>query len=202
MIRFLYADQLGRHGRLAAGMFRDRTAQFSDRLAWALPLDEAGCERDLYDGANPLYLIAEAADGSHLGSLRFLPTTGATMVNDHFRPLIGGGTIRSPLIWEATRFCIAPGAPRATSAGLMAAAAVLGRRAGLTHVLGVFGAPMLRVYRGIGWLPEVLGRDAETCVGLWDFADPPLDRLCRKASLDAARLGAAADRDLGPPVPA
>jgi N-acyl-L-homoserine lactone synthetase len=204
MIRFLYADRLHRYPTLAEGMFRDRTRQFRDRLAWEVPIDETGVERDLYDRANPLYLIAECAAGGHLGSLRFLPTTGPAMVNDHFRHLIGGGTLVSPLIWEATRFCIAPGAPRETSAALMAAAAFMGRRAGIGHAVGVFAPAMIRVYRSIGWPVEILGQDADTCVGLWHFADAPVTRLCRRAGLDAEALEAAARRDLAgaAPVPA
>lgn len=200
MIRFLYADQLQRHPTLASTMFRDRTRQFRERLAWEIPLDESGCERDLYDRANPLYLIAEDMAGRHLGSLRFLPTTGPTMVNDHFRHLIGGGTLVSPLIWEATRFCIAPGAPKSTSAALMAAAAVMGRKAAITHALGVFAPAMIRVYRAIGWPVEILGQDDETCVGLWHFAEAPVARLCRRAGLDVEALDAAALRDLAGPL--
>ena len=32
---------------------------------------------------NPLYVIWEIPDGSHGGSMRFLPTSGRTMVHEH-----------------------------------------------------------------------------------------------------------------------
>ena len=34
MIRFIYADQLSLYPLLAESMFRDRAAQFKDRLDW------------------------------------------------------------------------------------------------------------------------------------------------------------------------
>ena len=58
--------------------------------------------------------------------MRFLPTTGDTMVNDHFCHLTGGVRIASPLIWECTRFCLAPEAP---TGGSSAALMLGGRRA-------------------------------------------------------------------------
>ena len=59
---------------------------------------------------NPLYIIWEDADGRHGGSMRIMPTVGRTMTNEHFLHLTDGVRIASPLIWECTRFCLAPGA--------------------------------------------------------------------------------------------
>jgi len=84
MIRYLYADQLSQFPKLADSMFKARADQFKTRLGWDVTVDENGHERDQYDDVNPLYLIWENADGSHGGSLRLLPTTGRTMVNEHF----------------------------------------------------------------------------------------------------------------------
>jgi len=96
MIRFLYGDALNRHPVLRDTMFRDRAAQFSTRLGWAVNIDRQGLERDEYDALNPLYVIWEGRDGRHGGSLRFLPTTGRVMINDHFRHLTGGSRSRVP----------------------------------------------------------------------------------------------------------
>jgi len=87
MLRYIYADQLETQPRLAETMFRDRGAQFKTRLCWEVDVDESGYERDRYDGLNPLYIVWERPDGTHGGSLRLLPTTGDTMLNDHFRHL-------------------------------------------------------------------------------------------------------------------
>lgn len=156
-------------------MFRHRATQFRDRQGWDVNVNAAGEERDEYDNLNPLYVIWERADGSHGGSMRFLPTTGRTMVNEHFSHLIGGGAIQSPRIWECTRFCLAPGAAPRVSAALMLAGGEIMSGFGVEHFVGVFDARMVRIYRLIGAAPEVLGTDGTgreaISVGLWHFSD-------------------------------
>jgi acyl homoserine lactone synthase len=178
VIRILYGDQSAANPILFNSMFSDRAVQFSRRLNWPVNADENGYERDEYDAQNPLYVIWQLEDGSHGDSMRFLPTTGPVMVNDHFRHLTNGVTIASPLIWECTRFCIAPHAKAGlTSARPLLAAAELGTRFHLDHVVGVFDAGMIRVYSALGWRPEVLGTDGQRrdaiSVGLWDFKVAP-----------------------------
>ena len=190
MIHFIYADALSDHPVLQRTMFTDRARQFSERLKWSVRVDDDGFERDEYDDMNPLYVIAEA-NGRHSGSMRFLPTTGPIMVNDHFSHLAGDVRISSPLIWECTRFCVAPDAPRTTSAALMLAAAELGRRAYLSHSVAVFDARMVRVYRRMGWAPDILGSDGtgrdRISVGLWAFDEAPVAALAAQAGVEPAR---------------
>ena len=174
MIRYLYAEDLDTHPKLARTMFEDRARQFKDRMGWDVTVDEAGQERDQYDDLNPLYVIWERPDGTHGGSMRFLPTVGRTMVNEHFQD-ITGAHITSPLIWECTRFCLAPDAETRISAALMLAGGEIMTGFGIKHFVGVFDARMVRIYRLIGSSPEVLGttgkgRDAIS-VGLWEFTD-------------------------------
>ena len=183
MIRYLQAHDFPRFSKLAEGMFRDRTAQFRDRLGWDVSVDAEGRERDQYDIPQALYVIWEEADGRHGGSMRFLPTTGTTMVNEHFLHLTDGARVASPRIWECTRFCLAPGAEGRVAAALMLGGLELGLRFGLSHAVGVFDAPMLRVYRALGWSPEVLGTADGVSAGLWAF-DPALRAiLCRRAKV-------------------
>lgn len=174
MIRYLYAEDLAKHPTLARTMFEDRATQFKGRMGWDVTVDENGQERDEYDAINPLYVIWERPDGTHGGSMRFLPTVGQTMVNDHFQD-ITGAHISSPLIWECTRFCLAPGAEARVSAALMLAGGEIMQGFGIKHFIGVFDARMVRIYRLIGSSPEVLGttgkgRDAIS-VGLWEFTE-------------------------------
>lgn len=175
MIRFIYADKLSDYPKLQATMFKDRADQFHTRLGWDVSVDANGEERDEYDDINPLYVIWERPDGRHGGSMRLLPTTGQTMVNDHFSHLIGGGSIESPLIWECTRFCLARETCPGTAAALMLAGGEIMKNMNVSHYVGVFDARMVRIYKRIGSSPEVLGSQGEgrakISVGLWEFTD-------------------------------
>jgi N-acyl-L-homoserine lactone synthetase len=154
MIRFIYADQLSQHPVLAESMFRDRAAQFKDRLDWDVTVDENGWEVDEYDALNPLYIVWENPCGRHGGSVRILPTVGRTMTNEHFLDLTGGVVIRSPLIWECTRFCLAPDAPVGVAGALLAAGIELGLRFGLEQALGVVYSKTIPINRRLGSAPR------------------------------------------------
>ena len=136
MIRYLQADTLAQHPKLQATMFRDRAVQFRDRLGWPVSVDANGWERDDYDAMNPLYVIWQMPDGSHGGSMRFLPTTGDSMINDHFLHLTDGVRIASPFIWECTRFCLGPDIGTRGSAALMLGGLEVGLGHGLSHAVG------------------------------------------------------------------
>lgn len=187
MLRYIYADQLDQFPKLKKGMFRDRAVQFSERLGWEVTVDADGNERDQYDALNPLYILWERPDGTHGGSLRLLPTTGDTMLNDHFRHLADDVRIESPLIWECTRFCLAPGAEARVSSALMLGVLEMGLNAYLSHIAGVFDARMIRVYRRVGWGPTLLGtegvgRDAISA-GLWPCEPSYRARLLARAGV-------------------
>ncbi len=179
MLRYVYGSQLENFPKLADTMFRDRACQFRDRLGWDVAVDENGYERDEYDAKDPLYVIWECADGRHGGSMRFLPTQGATMVNDHFSHLMDGNEIRSPDIWESTRFCLAKGVESRVAAALVLGGIEIGRGFGVTQCVGVFDARMVRIYRMIGASPDVLGSVGtgleKISIGLWTF--DPVDRM-------------------------
>lgn len=186
MIRYLYSTDLPQYPELAAGMFRDRKAQFRDRLGWNVTVDALGWETDIYDALDPLYVIATDAAGGHAGSMRFLPTTGRHMLAEVF-PHLADGPIRCRRIWEATRFCLAPGAGTDMARRLLLGASELGLGMGLTHALGVFDAPMVRVYRRLGWQPQVLGQADGIALGLWTFSAARHDRLAERCGVPSAR---------------
>ncbi len=197
MIRFIYADDLDDNPILRDSMLRDRAVQFRHRLGWDVAVDREGRERDQYDACNPLYVIAtDETERCHLGSMRLLPTTGPTMVNDHFSDLLGGGSVESPFIWECTRFCLSPQADSTVAALLMLAGGKFLRAFDLESLVGVFDLSMLRVYRALGASPEVLGKSNEIGVGLWHFTDDAQARLARRARVDVAQLDACFERDL------
>jgi acyl homoserine lactone synthase len=186
MLRYLYADQLKSHPRLADEMFTHRADQFRTRLKWDVSVDARGFERDEYDALNPLYVIWETAEGGHGGSTRFLPTTGPVMVNDHFGHLTSA-PIRSPHIWECTRFCMAPGQGANVAAALMLGGGEIMQGFGVLHFVGVFDARMVRIYKRVGSSPEVLGSvgagRAQISVGLWAFDQTAQLRVAQRAGI-------------------
>jgi acyl homoserine lactone synthase len=185
MLRYIYGNELHRHSTLRETMFRDRADQFSRRLGWEVRVNERGEEKDQYDLLNPLYVIWELDDGSHGGSMRFLPTVGRTMVNEHFSHLTDGVKIESPLIWECTRFCISPRADRRAAAALVLGGGELMDYFHLSHYCGVFDPRMERIYRLYHVQPDVIGSSGEgkdrIGVGLWEMKPeawaPTLKRL-------------------------
>jgi len=190
MIRFVYGDELDRFPYLKRTMFQDRAAQFKARLDWDVTVNDAGEEIDEYDAINPLYVIWEGPDGRHCGSMRGLPTVGRTMTAEHFRHLTDGVHIQSPLIWEVTRFCLAPGAGPNVAAGLMLAGCELGLRFGLDQCLGVFDARMTRIYGRIGFSPDVIGADGDDrnsiSVGVWTFTDEARRTISARSGIPLA----------------
>lgn len=187
MLRYVYASQLDAFPTLRDTMFRDRAQQFKTRLGWEVSVDEDGFERDEYDDMNPLYAIWERPDGTHGGSMRFLPTVERTMVNDHFGFLTDGVVIESPLIWECTRFCLAPNADRRITAGLVIAADDLMRQFALTSFVGVFDPRMVRIYKTLGVSLDLLGTSGEEkdaiSVGLLHLMETHRNRVLSRAGM-------------------
>ena len=173
MIHFLHGDALASVPNLARSMFLDRGEQFKTRLGWDVTVDEFGEERDEYDLLNPLYVIVANEDGRHDASMRLLPTTGKTMVNDHFLEVTHGVRIESPMIWECTRFCASPDARPYATTKLMAAGGKIMQEFCIDHFVGVFDRKMLPVYRAIGSVPSVVGwtqNDKKKIgIGLWEY---------------------------------
>ncbi|WP_152047927.1 acyl-homoserine-lactone synthase [Aureimonas psammosilenae] len=154
---------------LIADMHRLRKRVFHGRLGWDVTIED-DYEIDVFDDANPLYLISVADEGAPVrGCLRLLPTMGPNMLRDVFPELLPGQTVESPLIWESTRFAV--DLPSRNADGSRAAARLVGRitgelvagaievglAVGLTHIVSVFDARILRVLRAAGCSIELIG---------------------------------------------
>ena len=123
--------------------------------------------------------------------MRFLPTTGRTMVNEVFGHMTGGQPVVDARIWECSRFCLAPDADRRTSAALMLGGGALMEGFGIRHFVGVFDHRMERIYRSIGAKPQLLGgsgagRD-RIGVGLWSFSPADCARVSGRAGVSVAQ---------------
>ena len=192
MIRYVYADQLSQFPILADSMFKDRATQFKHRLDWEVTVDGKGWEVDQYDKLNPLYIVWEGPDGRHGGSVRIMPTTGRIMTNEHFLDLTGGVRIASPLIWECTRFCLAPDTSAGVAAALLAAGVELGLRFGLEQALGVIYSKTVPLYRRIGSEPAVIGSRGEgrerISVGLWEISEARRAEISRRSGIPVSAI--------------
>ena len=149
-------------------MFRNRAEIFGERLGWEVVVKD-GYERDRFDELDPLYLVSvDPVTGAYWGSLRLLPTTGPNMLRDVFPQLLEEGeAVESATIWESSRICAvsAPGQPDRGKNGvgyvmseLIAGIGEVTLLAGLTQIVSVFDARILRVLKSVGCEPEIIGR--------------------------------------------
>ncbi|MBY5571447.1 GNAT family N-acetyltransferase [Rhizobium leguminosarum] len=194
MLRILTKDMLETDRRAFDEMFQARAAVFRDRLGWQVDVRDQW-ERDRYDEVeDPVYLVAQRPSGTLTGSLRLLPTTGATMLKSEFRHFFDQPIdIDSPTTWECTRFCVHPSAghiaqSRAVATELLSGLCDLALGAGIENIVGVYDGAMVGVYRRIGWRPTPLARSlpeiGKLYVGLWDVTADN----CRTLRTNLARL--------------
>lgn len=203
MIRYFHGNEIERFPDDADKMFRLRAKQFRDRLKWNVQVSD-GWEIDEYDKMNPLYLVSkEENSGAVVGCLRYLPTTGPTMMKGVFdqyfdRPF----DIESPLVWECTRFAIEPTISSSrltptrlcrTTFELMQGGCEVALQAGVSQVVGIFDQHMIRIYRRTGFSPEVIASSnrLETgtiYIGIWDISEKALAALRERSGLTGSVL--------------
>jgi acyl homoserine lactone synthase len=154
------------HSSLVDEMYRIRAKVFGERMGWDVDVVN-GREKDRFDDCDPAYLISvNAWTGRVEGSLRLLQTTGPNMLRDVFPVLLGPGEfVESPTVWESSRFSIDPEMPRErgerglsrVTAELLCGIVEVGLLAGLTYVVSVFDARMLRIFRTADCQADVIG---------------------------------------------
>jgi acyl homoserine lactone synthase len=189
MLKLIEGSYASRFPREMEAMFRNRAEIFGERLGWEVVVKD-GYERDRFDDLNPLYLVSvDPVTGTYWGSLRLLPTTGPNMLRDVFPQLLEEGeTVESATIWESSRICAvaAPGQPDRSKNGvgyvlseLIAGIGEVALLAGLTQIVSVFDARILRVLKAVRCPGEVIGRP-QRIGGVMTYAalfEPNPDRL-------------------------
>lgn len=143
-------------------MHEQRKAVFVDGLGWNVPVT-AGCEIDAYDRDDTLYLLAyDPHDQSLSGSARLLPTLQPHLMSDLFAHTCECGVPRGPHIWEASRFCPAPGATRRARLillwSILAAVMETALLFGIEEVVFTANAALLPLVLRAGWRARRLGR--------------------------------------------
>jgi acyl-homoserine lactone synthase len=93
-----------------AAMHSQRKIVFVDRVGWKLPVI-ADLEIDRYDLLEDTrYLLAkDQPNGPVLASARLLTTKGPHLMEDLYSGPYRAALPRGPMVWEASRYCTAPG---------------------------------------------------------------------------------------------
>jgi N-acyl-L-homoserine lactone synthetase len=147
---------------LFRAMHADRKTVFVDQLRWQLPVTDSNFEIDDYDGENAVYLVvADAGDGSHLGSVRLLPTLEPHLLGDKFASLCEAGVPRAADVFEITRMVTRPGlssvAARQVREKLAVAIAEYALANGITRFTMMTHMLFLSAVMAMGWDCEPLG---------------------------------------------
>lgn len=163
-------DALNKHKfkDLLDEMFRLRARVFGGRLGWDVNVRE-GMERDGFDNLDPAYAVGLDDQGNVVSCVRALQTTGPHMLSHVFSDILDGEPpLRSPQIWESTRFCVdtarlgADGDRQSVSRAtceLMIASLETAMRSGVTDIVTVIDPIMNRVLKRSGNAPyDYLGR--------------------------------------------
>lgn len=80
---------------------------FIERLGWQLPV-QGGLERDQFDRADTIYVVARSDEGNICGCARLLPTTHPYLLGEVFPQLMNGSPPPSAHdVWELSRFAVA-----------------------------------------------------------------------------------------------
>lgn len=202
MIRIIHGGGADRDQPLLSQMFRLRKRVFHDLLGWDVRID-GEIERDLYDDANPVYVLScDDRTGLLRGALRLLPTLGPNMLDETFPQLLGTTPeIRSAEIWESSRFCIEPeiSQDRASNqvtiaaAELMCGVGELGLGTGLSHIVTVTDTFLERMFRRMGCPgerigpPQRIGSVMAVAIA-WEISTGMLARMKQIAEIDGELL--------------
>ncbi|HET8942769.1 MAG TPA: acyl-homoserine-lactone synthase [Rudaea sp.] len=101
--------EIGTSDQLQAGLESDlavyRHKVFVEQLGWELPAEQPGFERDQFDRADTVYVVARDSDGHICGCARLLSTEQAYLLATVFPGLLGGQAAPcSAEVWELSRY--------------------------------------------------------------------------------------------------
>lgn len=157
MIIVIDALNASAFGEILSEMHRLRARVFKDRLDWEVDVVN-NMERDVYDDLDPAQVVCLDDDtGRVVGCMRLLQTTGPHMLTDVFASILDGEPpLRSPQVWEATRFCVdvdrldrgrGKNSISYVTSEVMIGAFEYGMQAGITDAVAVIDPVMNRVMK-------------------------------------------------------
>lgn len=138
---------------------------FYEGLGW--PLDvENGLEKDEYDTASAKHILS-VCEGKVVGGMRFVPTTGAYMIKEHFSQSVyrPDRLPNDSKTWEITRLyykALSSESKVGVDSGRRAAELYIGIMEfgislGLERFIAFTGVGIEHLFNSIGWLIERLG---------------------------------------------
>jgi N-acyl-L-homoserine lactone synthetase len=176
MITIAYGFERDQRPDLFEQMFRQRKKVFIDDKKWDIEAVGGEFEIDEYDRDDTVYICSLSSDGALAGSIRLLNTLTDHMAAGAFKDMFPQLTIRSPTIWEATRFAV-PDDPHVQPNGVSRAACevmlgtcLFGLEHGVSQLTAIYEAPMARIYRRCGVKHYILGRHRSPEHGAVHFA--------------------------------
>ena len=106
MLEIVQAGQAGKT-KLLFEMHRFRTNIFKEKMGWEVSITEDGLEVDQFDLPETVYLLALDGDKRVIGTWRFLPSDGPTMIRDIWPQFLESIAMPSdPDVWETSRFAV------------------------------------------------------------------------------------------------
>lgn len=194
MIKYIFGYERQEHPELFDEMFRQRKRIFIDEKKWDIKAVDGELEIDEYDRDDTVYVCSLHPDGSLAGSVRLLNTLTDHMAGGAFQHMFPGLMIRSPTIWEATRFAV-PKDPRIQPNGISRAACevmlgtcLFGLEHGVSQLTAIYEAPMARIYRKCGVRHYILGRHRSAEHGAVHFALGEISRDLKVSIREATGL--------------
>jgi N-acyl-L-homoserine lactone synthetase len=184
-------------------MHRLRYRVFKERLDWDVRT-AGGYEIDSFDALKPHYLILRSADGRVDGCVRFLPSTGPTMLRDTFPMLLEGRAAAEDAdVWESSRFALdLPPSSQKGAGGiavgtyeLFAGMIEFGLSRNLSRIVTVTDLRMERILRRAGWPLARLGEprtigSTRAVAGHLSVSDEALDAVRRNGGFHGPVLWA------------
>ncbi len=156
MLLIIDALNAERFGDVLDEMYRLRARVFAGRLGWDVQVRD-GKEIDAFDALDPAYVVGLDDDGHVVSCVRALQTTGPHMLADVFSDILDGEPpLRSPTIWESTRFCVdtdrlgrgrGPNTVSHATCELMIGSLEFAMESGITDIITVIDPVMDRVLK-------------------------------------------------------
>lgn len=180
MIVFVQGHERDTRPELFDSMFRHRKQVFIDQMGWDLPHD-GDYEIDEFDREDTNYICSVLPNGELAGSVRLLNTATPHMAVGPFKAIFPDVTVRSPTIWEGTRFTV-PEDRRLQPNGMSRAACeillglcLFGLENGISQMTAIYQPPLARLFKKCGISHFVLARHQSAAYGaihfgLWDIS--------------------------------